>query len=180
MGARGLVWSAAAMGILLCEGIGETIRISLTPKPNGDRREEVYACQELLQALGLRAFAPSVTSCPGCGRTTSSIFQSLAEEVDRFLKEKMVEWRGRYAGVENLTVAVMGCIVNGPGESKVANIGISLPGTGETPKCPVFEDGEKAGQLEGTAEEVSTAFESLIEDYVETHFLEKPRQGATP
>ncbi len=180
MGARGLVWSAAAMGILLSEGIGDTIRISLTPKPGGDRREEVYACQELLQALGLRAFAPSVTSCPGCGRTASTTFQSLAEDVDRFLKVKMVEWRGRYAGAENLAVAIMGCIVNGPGESKAANIGISLPGTGEKPKCPVFVDGARTESLEGSAEEISSAFKSLIEDYVKTHFPEKPRKKAAP
>jgi (E)-4-hydroxy-3-methylbut-2-enyl-diphosphate synthase len=173
MGARGLVWSAAAMGILLSEGIGDTIRISLTPEPGGDRRGEVYACQELLQALGLRAFAPSVTSCPGCGRTTSSTFQSLAREVDRFLKEKMVEWRARYSGVENLTVAVMGCIVNGPGESKAANIGISLPGTGESPKCPVFVDGERVAFLEGSREMISGGFERMIAAYVESHYPRK-------
>ncbi len=170
MGARGLVWSAAAMGILLSEGIGDTIRISLTPEPGGDRRQEVYACQELLQALGLRAFAPSVTSCPGCGRTTSSTFQQLAQDVDRFLKEKMVGWRARYSGVENLTVAVMGCIVNGPGESKAASIGISLPGTGESPKCPVFIDGEMTAFLEGGSEELSAAFQKMIEEYVKSHY----------
>ena len=175
MGTKGLVWSASAMGILLSEGIGDTIRISLTPRPGGDRREEVYACQELLQALGLRAFAPSVTSCPGCGRTTSSTFQRLAENIDGYLKAKLPEWKNRYEGVEGLTVAVMGCIVNGPGESKAANIGISLPGTGESPKCPVFVDGVKSTTLEGSYEELAAAFEKLVEDYVRAHYPAKSR-----
>jgi len=170
MGSKGLVWSASAMGILLAEGIGDTIRISLTPRPGGDRREEVYACQELLQALGLRTFAPSVTSCPGCGRTTSTTFQRLAEKVDAFLKARLPEWKKRHEGVETLTLAVMGCIVNGPGESKAANIGISLPGTGETPKCPVFVDGQKFTTLEGSYEELAAAFEALVEDYVRTKY----------
>jgi len=175
MGSKGLVWSASAMGILLAEGIGDTIRISLTPRPGGDRREEVYACQELLQALGLRTFAPSVTSCPGCGRTTSTTFQRLAETVDGFLKAKLPEWKKQYEGVETLTLAVMGCIVNGPGESKAANIGISLPGTGETPKCPVFVDGVKFTTLEGNYEELASAFQALVEDYVRTQYPRRER-----
>ncbi|MGE5346452.1 MAG: flavodoxin-dependent (E)-4-hydroxy-3-methylbut-2-enyl-diphosphate synthase, partial [Acidithiobacillales bacterium] len=137
MGTKGLVWSAAAMGILLEEGIGDTIRVSLTPRPGGDRREEVWAACELLQSLGLRSFAPSVTACPGCGRTTSTTFQELAERIQAYVREKMPDWKTRYDGVEAMTLAVMGCIVNGPGESKAANIGISLPGTGEAPSCPV-------------------------------------------
>jgi len=136
MGAKGLVWSAASMGILLGEGIGDTIRISLTPRPGGDRREEVYAACELLQSLGLRTFAPSVTACPGCGRTTSTTFQELAESIQGYIRDKMPEWKRHYEGVEELKLAIMGCIVNGPGESKAANIGISLPGTGESPRCP--------------------------------------------
>src|SRR5689334_156574 len=142
MGQKGLVWSAAAMGLLLNEGIGDTIRVSLTPRPGGDRREEVYAACELLQALGIRSFAPSVTACPGCGRTTSSTFQELAERTQEYIRQRMPEWKVAYEGVEEMTLAVMGCVVNGPGESKAANIGISLPGTGEAPNCPVFIDGE--------------------------------------
>ena len=134
MGVKGLVWSASAMGVLLSEGIGDTIRVSLTPRPGGDRREEVYAACELLQSLGLRSFSPSVTACPGCGRTTSSTFQELAERIQDYVREKMPEWKTRYDGVETMTLAVMGCVVNGPGESKAANIGISLPGTGEAPE----------------------------------------------
>jgi (E)-4-hydroxy-3-methylbut-2-enyl-diphosphate synthase len=170
MGAKGLVWSAASMGILLQEGIGDTIRISLTPRPGGDRREEVYAACELLQALGLRTFAPSVTACPGCGRTTSTTFQELAESVQGYIREKMPEWKRDYEGVEELKLAVMGCIVNGPGESKAANIGISLPGTGEAPRCPVYIDGQKFTTLEGTYEELSAAFRALLDDYVATKY----------
>lgn len=166
MGLKGLVWSASAMAVLLSEGIGDTIRISITPRPGGDRREEVYACCELLQALGLRAFAPSVTSCPGCGRTTSTTFQKLAEKVEGYVRERMPEWKIRYEGVENLTLAVMGCVVNGPGESKAANIGISLPGTGEAPKCPVYIDGKPFTTLQGTYDELAEAFRALVEDYV--------------
>ncbi len=173
MGMKGLVWSSAAIGILLNEGIGDTIRYSLTPKPGGDRRDEVYACQELLQALGLRAFAPSVTACPGCGRTTSSTFQQLAERTQDYIRERMPEWRARYDGVETLTLAVMGCIVNGPGESKAANIGISLPGTGEAPHCPVFIDGTHAVTLRGTYDELATAFRQLVDDYVASHYRAK-------
>src|SRR5215217_7899228 len=140
MGTKGLVWSSSAMAVLLNDGIGDTIRVSLTPRPGGDRREEVYAACELLQALGLRTFSPSVTACPGCGRTTSSTFQELADRIQGHIRERMPEWKVTYDGVETMTLAVMGCVVNGPGESKAANIGISLPGTGEEPSCPVFID----------------------------------------
>jgi len=173
MGVKGLVWSASAMGVLLNEGIGDTIRVSLTPRPGGDRREEVYAACELLQALGLRAFAPSVTACPGCGRTTSSTFQELAERVQEYVRSRMPEWKTAYEGVETLTLAVMGCVVNGPGESKAANIGISLPGTGEAPHCPVFIDGVHATTLRGTYEELSTAFRELIDGYVEGKYTKR-------
>src|ERR1700691_3779768 len=142
MGTKGVVWSAASLGVLLYEGIGDTIRVSLTPRPEGDRREEVYAACELLQSLGLRSFSPSVTACPGCGRTTSSTFQELAESIQGYIREKMPEWKRHYEGVEELKLAIMGCIVNGPGESKAANIGISLPGIGESPRCPVYIDGQ--------------------------------------
>ena len=170
MGAKGLVWSAASMGILLEEGIGDTVRVSLTPRPNGDRREEVYACCELLQSLSLRTFSPSVTACPGCGRTTSSTFQELAESIQGYIRDKMPEWKREYEGVENLKLAVMGCIVNGPGESKASNIGISLPGTGEVPRCPVYIDGQKFTTLEGNYEELSAAFQALVNDYVSTKY----------
>jgi (E)-4-hydroxy-3-methylbut-2-enyl-diphosphate synthase len=170
MGAKGLVWSAASMGILLEEGIGDTIRVSLTPRPGGDRRDEVYAACELLQSLGLRSFAPSVTACPGCGRTTSSTFQELAESIQGYIRDKMPEWKREYEGVEELKLAVMGCIVNGPGESKASNIGISLPGTGEAPRCPVYIDGQKFTTLEGTYDELSAAFQALVNDYVATKY----------
>src|SRR5881409_1349525 len=147
MGTKGLVWSASAMSVLLNEGIGDTIRVSLTPRPGGDRREEVYAACELLQALGLRSFAPSVTACPGCGRTTSTTFQELAERIQGYVRDKMPEWKKEYEGVESMTLAVMGCVVNGPGESKAASIGISLPGTGEEPSCPVYIDGKHVRTL---------------------------------
>jgi len=166
MGAKGLVWSASSMAILLGEGIGDTIRVSLTPRPGGDRRDEVYAACELLQALGLRSFAPSVTACPGCGRTTSSTFQELAESIQQYIRDKMPEWKTEFEGVEELKLAVMGCIVNGPGESRAANIGISLPGTGEEPSCPVYIDGEKFVTLKGTYDELSVAFQKLVDDYV--------------
>jgi (E)-4-hydroxy-3-methylbut-2-enyl-diphosphate synthase len=166
MGAKGLVWSAASMGILLAEGIGDTVRVSLTPRPNGDRREEVYAACELLQSLGLRTFAPSVTACPGCGRTTSTTFQELAESIQDYIRDQMPEWKRHYEGVEELKLAVMGCIVNGPGESKAANIGISLPGTGETPRCPVYIDGQKFTTLEGNYDQLSAAFQALVNDYI--------------
>jgi (E)-4-hydroxy-3-methylbut-2-enyl-diphosphate synthase len=170
MGMKGLVWSASAMGVLLNEGIGDTIRVSLTPRPGGDRRDEVYAACELLQALGIRAFAPSVTACPGCGRTTSSTFQELAERTQEYIREQMPEWKKRYHGVETLTLAVMGCVVNGPGESKAANIGISLPGTGEAPNCPVFIDGEHFTTLRGTYDELAGGFRALVDNYVATHY----------
>jgi (E)-4-hydroxy-3-methylbut-2-enyl-diphosphate synthase len=173
MGTKGLVWSAAAMGTLLNEGIGDTIRVSLTPRPGGDRREEVYAACELLQALGLRAFAPSVTACPGCGRTTSSTFQELAERIQEYIRERMPDWKTQYDGVENMTLAVMGCVVNGPGESKAANIGISLPGTGEAPNCPVYVDGAHYTTLRGTYDELAVAFRELVDTYVETRYARK-------
>ena len=176
MGTKGMVWSAASLGVLLYEGIGDTIRISLTPRPGGDRREEVYACCELLQALGLRSFSPSVTACPGCGRTTSTTFQELAERVQGYIRDRMPVWKTQYEGVETMTLAVMGCIVNGPGESKAANIGISLPGTGEAPRCPVYIDGEKDVTLEGTYDELAAAFQKLVDDYVATKFPRKTAQ----
>ena len=173
MGMKGLVWSAASLGVLLYEGIGDTIRISLTPRPGGDRREEVYACCELLQALGMRSFAPSVTACPGCGRTTSTTFQELAESVQGYIRDMMPVWKTQYEGVETMTLAVMGCIVNGPGESKAANIGISLPGTGEAPRCPVYIDGQKDVTLEGTYDELAVAFQKLVDTYVSTKYPRK-------
>jgi (E)-4-hydroxy-3-methylbut-2-enyl-diphosphate synthase len=173
MGAKGLVWSSASMGVLLSEGIGHTIRISLTPRPGGDRRDEVYAACELLQALGLRSFAPSVTACPGCGRTTSSTFQELAESIQNYIRDKMPEWKRDYSGVEELKLAVMGCIVNGPGESKAANIGISLPGTGEEPSCPVYIDGQKFVTLKGNYDQLSAAFQKLVDDYVATKYSKR-------
>ncbi len=170
MGTKGIVWSSAAIGILLQEGMGDTIRISLTPRPGGDRREEVYAACELLQSLGLRAFAPSVTACPGCGRTTSTTFQELAERIQDYIRNSMPQWKQQYEGVEDMTLAVMGCIVNGPGESKAANIGISLPGTGEEPSCPVYIDGKKSVTLRGNYDELSVAFRKLVDDYIQTKY----------
>jgi (E)-4-hydroxy-3-methylbut-2-enyl-diphosphate synthase len=170
MGMKGLVWSASAMGVLLNEGIGDTIRVSLTPKPGGDRREEVYAACEMLQALGLRSFSPSVTACPGCGRTTSSTFQQIAERTQEYIRQRMPEWKATRDGVETMTLAVMGCVVNGPGESKAVNIGISLPGTGESPNCPVFIDGEHYTTLRGTYEELAIEFRQLVDRYVETKY----------
>ena len=177
MGMRGLVWSSSAMAVLLAEGIGDTIRVSLTPRPGGDRREEVLAARELLQALGLRSFHPTVASCPGCGRTTSTVFQRLAERIESFVRERMSTWAAEREGVEGLRLAVMGCIVNGPGESKAANVGISLPGTGETPTCPVFVDGVQVATLKGTSAELTAAFERLIEDYVASHYPTRPPSG---
>src|SRR5713226_6957249 len=173
MGAKGLVWSSASMGILLSEGIGDTIRVSLTPRPGGDRRDEVYAACELLQALGLRSFAPSVTACPGCGRTTSTTFQELAEAIQGYIRDSMPIWKTQYEGVEEMTLAVMGCIVNGPGESKAANIGISLPGTGEAPRCPVYIDGQKDVTLEGTYDELAVAFQALVDNYIAKKYPRK-------
>jgi (E)-4-hydroxy-3-methylbut-2-enyl-diphosphate synthase len=173
MGMKGQIWSAASLGVLLYEGIGDTIRISLTPKPGGDRREEVYAACELLQALGLRSFSPSVTACPGCGRTTSTTFQELAERVQDYIRESMPIWKTQYEGVETMTLAVMGCIVNGPGESKAANIGISLPGTGEAPRCPIYIDGKKDVTLEGTYDELAVAFQTLVDNYIAKKYPRK-------
>jgi (E)-4-hydroxy-3-methylbut-2-enyl-diphosphate synthase len=175
MGVKGVAWSAAALGILLNEGIGDTIRVSLTPRPNGDRREEVYAACEILQALGLRSFSPSITACPGCGRTTSSTFQQLAERIQDYVRTMMPVWKLAHPGVETMTVAVMGCVVNGPGESKAANIGISLPGTGESPNCPVFIDGVHATTMRGTYDELAVAFQKLVDDYVERTYPEVNR-----
>ncbi len=170
MGLKGLVWSSSAMAVLLAEGIGDTIRVSLTPRPGGDRRDEVYACQELLQSLGLRSFSPSITACPGCGRTTSTTFQQLAEKIQTHVRDSMETWKLEYEGVETMTVAVMGCVVNGPGESKAASIGISLPGTGEAPTCPVYVDGTKFTTLRGNYTELAEAFQKIVDDYVATKY----------
>ena len=164
IGSKGIIASTAGLSILLAEGIGDTIRVSLTPKPGGDRTEEVFVAQQVLQSLGLRSFAPQVTACPGCGRTTSTFFQHMAQDIQTYLREQMPVWRGRYAGVEELTVAVMGCVVNGPGESKHANIGISLPGTFEEPKAPVYVDGELRTTLKG--EHIVPEFLEILEGYV--------------
>ncbi len=168
LGAKGIVATTAALSILLQEGIGDTIRASLTPRPGEARTQEVVVCQELLQALGLRSFTPQVTACPGCGRTTSTVFQELAESIQGYLRDQMPVWKERYPGVETLNVAVMGCIVNGPGESKHADIGISLPGTGEAPAAPVFIDGEKSVTLRGPR--IAEEFHGLVEDYIERRF----------
>ena len=168
MGSKGVVATALGEGILLQQGIGDTIRASLTPKPGGDRIQEVRVCQEILQSLGLRSFMPEVTACPGCGRTTSTYFQELAQDIQRYLDVKMPVWRDRYSGVEEMKVAVMGCIVNGPGESKHADIGISLPGTGESPVAPVFTDGQKTHTLRG--DNIAAEFQELVEQYVYKRF----------
>ena len=175
MGSKGIVASSAALGILLQQGIGDTIRISLTPEPNGDRTREVQVAQELLQTMGFRQFVPVVAACPGCGRTTSTVFQELAQTIEADLRKNMPVWREKYPGVETLKVAVMGCIVNGPGESKHADIGISLPGTGETPTAPVFVDGKKAATLRGP--DIARDFEKMVADYIETRF---GRPGSAP
>ena len=168
MGSKGIVASTAALALLLQRGIGNTIRVSLTPEPNESRCKEVIVAQEILQTMGIRSFTPLVTACPGCGRTTSTYFQELAMQIQAYLRQQMPNWRGRYAGVENLSVAVMGCVVNGPGESKLANIGISLPGTGETPVAPVFVDGEKTVTLKG--DRIAEEFQAIVENYVQTHY----------
>jgi (E)-4-hydroxy-3-methylbut-2-enyl-diphosphate synthase len=170
MGTRGLVWSAAAMGVLLADGIGDTIRVSLTPPPDGDRRDEVKAAREILQSLGIRHFSPTVISCPACGRTSSTMFRELAQRIDTHLGDRMPRWRERYEGIGELSVAVMGCRVNGPGESRAADIGISLPGTGETPKCPVYIDGEHATTIQGDFDDLTERFIALIDEYVERRF----------
>jgi (E)-4-hydroxy-3-methylbut-2-enyl-diphosphate synthase len=164
MGSKGIVASTAAMAVLLQQGIGDTIRVSLTPEPDGDRTKEVVVAQEILQTMGLRSFAPMVAACPGCGRTTSTVFQELARRIQDYLRAQMPVWRERYPGVEEMQVAVMGCVVNGPGESKLANIGISLPGTGETPVAPVYVDGEKTVTLKGDG--IATEFQRIVDDYV--------------
>jgi len=171
MGSKGIVGSTAALAVLLQEGIGDTIRISLTPEPNGSRTEEVIVAQEILQTMGLRAFTPMVIACPGCGRTTSTFFQELASGIQTYVREQMPIWRDEYDGVENLTLAVMGCVVNGPGESKHANIGISLPGTGESPSAPVFVDGVKTVTLRG--DNISAEFRAIVDDYVATRYSKK-------
>jgi len=176
MGSKGIVASSAAMGVLLQQGIGDTVRISLTPEPNGDRTLEVKVAQELLQTLGLRTFVPLVAACPGCGRTTSTTFQELAANIQSFIRESMPDWKTRYPGVEGLNVAVMGCIVNGPGESKHADIGISLPGTGEQPTAPVFIDGKKAMTLRGPT--LAADFKKIVVDYIERRFGSTSGQAA--
>jgi (E)-4-hydroxy-3-methylbut-2-enyl-diphosphate synthase len=168
MGSKGIVASTAAIAILLQQGIGDTIRVSLTPQPNESRTQEVVVAQEILQTMGIRSFTPLVTACPGCGRTTSTFFQELAQQIQRYLREQMPVWRSQHPGVENMTVAVMGCVVNGPGESKLANIGISLPGTGEVPVAPVFVDGEKTVTLKG--EHIAQEFQAIVSKYVEDHY----------
>ena len=177
MGSKGIVASTAALSVLLQEGIGDTIRISLTPEPNGDRAQEVRVAQEILQSIGLRSFTPQVTACPGCGRTTSTVFQELAEKIQTYLRNQMPVWKTRYAGVETMNVAVMGCIVNGPGESKHANIGISLPGTGESPAAPVFIDGKKAMTLRG--DRIAEEFQAIVEDYVQRTYGQTEAQKNT-
>lgn len=171
MGSKGIVASTAALSVLLFEGIGDTIRISLTPEPGGDRSREVIVAQEILQTMGLRAFVPLVAACPGCGRTTSTYFQELAKSIQTYVREQMITWRDEYDGVENMTLAVMGCVVNGPGESKHANIGISLPGSGENPVAPVYVDGEKTVTLKG--DNIAGEFRQIIDDYVRTKYQRK-------
>jgi (E)-4-hydroxy-3-methylbut-2-enyl-diphosphate synthase len=172
MGSKGIVASTAALAVLLQQGIGDTIRISLTPEPNGDRTREVVVAQEILQTMGLRSFSPLVSACPGCGRTTSAFFQDLADKIQTYLRAQMPQWRKRYPGVENMTVAVMGCVVNGPGESKMANVGISLPGTGEIPVAPVYVDGQKTVTLKG--DDIAEEFEQIVADYVRATYGGEP------
>ncbi|CAG0123623.1 (E)-4-hydroxy-3-methylbut-2-enyl-diphosphate synthase [Rhodocyclaceae bacterium] len=171
MGSKGIVASTAALAVLLQEGIGDTIRVSLTPEPGGDRTQEVIVAQEILQTMGLRAFTPMVIACPGCGRTTSTVFQELAQNIQNYLRAQMPIWRGQYAGVEDMNVAVMGCIVNGPGESKLANIGISLPGTGENPAAPVYVDGEKVTTLRG--DNIAQEFQKIVDEYVARKYVKR-------
>jgi (E)-4-hydroxy-3-methylbut-2-enyl-diphosphate synthase len=177
MGSKGIVASTAGMAVLLQQGIGDTIRVSLTPEPNGDRTNEVIVAQEILQTMGLRSFTPMVVACPGCGRTTSTVFQELAKQIQSHIRHRMPEWRRQYEGVEDMTVAVMGCVVNGPGESKHANIGISLPGTGERPIAPVYEDGEKTVTLKG--DRIAEEFQDLVERYVARSFTRKDSDEVT-
>lgn len=173
MGSKGIVASTAALSVLLQEGIGDTIRVSLTPEPGEPRTKEVVVAQEILQTMGIRSFTPLVTACPGCGRTTSTFFQELAQSIQRYLRDQMPIWRSQYPGVESMNVAVMGCVVNGPGESKLANIGISLPGTGEVPVAPVYVDGEKTVTLKGDG--IAEEFKKIVEEYVQTHYAEGGR-----
>jgi (E)-4-hydroxy-3-methylbut-2-enyl-diphosphate synthase len=175
MGSKGIVASTAALAVLLQEGIGDTIRISLTPEPGGDRTKEVIVAQEILQTMGIRSFAPMVTACPGCGRTTSTVFQELADKIQHYLRAQMPSWRTQFPGVENLNVAVMGCVVNGPGESKLADIGISLPGTGEIPVAPVYVDGQKTVTLKGS--HIVEEFQQIVESYVQSRFQAKGEVG---
>jgi (E)-4-hydroxy-3-methylbut-2-enyl-diphosphate synthase len=177
MGAKGIVASSAALGVLLQEGIGDTIRVSLTPAPGGDRSEEVRVAQQILQSLGIRSFTPQVTACPGCGRTTSTFFQEMAEQIQSYLREQMPVWKGRYSGVEEMKVAVMGCVVNGPGESKHANLGISLPGTFEEPKAPVYVDGRLFTTLKG--DHIVAEFMRILDEYVESHYAAKQPEELT-
>ena len=177
MGNKGVVASTAGLGILLQEGIGDTIRVSLTPAPGGDRSEEVIVAQQILQSLGIRSFTPQVTACPGCGRTTSTFFQEMAEQIQTYLREKMPVWKTQYSGVEEMKLAVMGCVVNGPGESKHANIGISLPGTFEEPKAPVFVDGRLMTTLKG--DHIVAEFIKILDEYVDSHYSVKERQPET-
>lgn len=185
MGAKGVVASSAAMGVVLQEGIGDTIRVSLTPAPGGDRTEEVRVAQQILQSMGIRSFTPQVTACPGCGRTTSTFFQEMAEQIQTYLREQMPSWKGRYIGVEEMKLAVMGCVVNGPGESKHANIGISLPGTFEEPKAPVYVDGRLFTTLKG--DRIVPEFIEILDEYVDSHYAAREsgtdgpvREIATP
>jgi (E)-4-hydroxy-3-methylbut-2-enyl-diphosphate synthase len=175
MGSKGIVASTAAMAVLLQRGIGDTIRVSLTPEPEQPRTDEVIVAQQMLQSMGLRAFSPMVTACPGCGRTTSTFFQSLARDVEQFVRQRMPEWKREYDGVETLSLAVMGCVVNGPGESRQADIGISLPGTGEAPVAPVFVDGEKRRTLRG--DNLTSEFLDMIEDYVHQRYPQRSGGG---
>ena len=176
MGAKGIVASSAALGVLLQEGIGDTIRVSLTPAPGGDRSEEVRVAQQILQSLGIRSFTPQVTACPGCGRTTSTFFQEMAEQIQSYLREQMPVWKGRYTGVEEMKVAVMGCVVNGPGESKHASLGISLPGTFEEPKAPVYVDGRLFTTLKG--DKIVAEFIHILDEYVESHYAAREEVAA--
>jgi (E)-4-hydroxy-3-methylbut-2-enyl-diphosphate synthase len=179
MGSKGIVASTAGIGVLLAEGIGDTIRVSLTPEPGGDRTQEVIVAQEILQTMGIRSFLPMVVACPGCGRTTSTYFQELASRIQSHIRHRMPQWRLEHTGVEELTVAVMGCVVNGPGESRHANIGISLPGTGERPVAPVYEDGQKTVTLKG--ERIAEEFQQLMEDYIaRTYPRRGPAEGVVP
>jgi (E)-4-hydroxy-3-methylbut-2-enyl-diphosphate synthase len=175
IGTKGIIASTAAMAILLQEGIGDTIRVSLTPSPNSDRGEEVRVAQQILQSLEIRSFAPQVSACPGCGRTTSTLFQEMADQIEKHIRKQMPRWKGKYPGVEELKIAVMGCVVNGPGESKHANIGISLPGDGEAPKVPVYADGHLLTTLRGST--IVSDFVSILDKYIESHYPVSPESS---